>query len=58
MLAEGPDSGTDAVDLTLRRGYAGSAINAVLFGIGAIRKETQRCLMHPRRDAIGRRQTC
>jgi hypothetical protein len=26
---------------------------AVLFGIGAIREEAQRRLMHPRRDAIG-----
>jgi hypothetical protein len=28
---------------------------AVLFGLGAIREEAQRGLMHPRRDAIGRR---
>ena len=27
----------------------------VRFGIGGIREEAQRCLMHPRRDAIGRR---
>ena len=32
-------------------GYFG----AVRFGIGAIREEAQRRLMHPRRDAIGRR---
>ena len=28
---------------------------AVLFGIGAIREEAQRGLVHPRRDAIGGR---
>ena len=30
-------------------------VGAVLFGIGAIREEAQRGLVHPRRDAIGGR---
>ena len=49
------DSGTDAVDLTLRRNAPGRRSTSVRFGIGAIRKEAQRGLMHPGRDAIGAR---
>ena len=45
--------GTGAVDLALRCGARARGLIFVRFGIRAIGKEAQRCLMHPGSDAIG-----